>query len=115
MLNKKFLEIFSYVVLSIFSFIIIVNIGNYIKIRSSEAYDLAKTHIKSHPDLIKKTGEIKEFGKFPSGSIRFENGKTVAQIETKVIGSKLSGKVIVLMEKNNNEDWEYIRIFFNEK
>lgn len=114
MFNKKFIKIFTYVVLSIFTFIVIVNVGNYIKITNSEAYVLAKSHIKSHPDLIEKIGEVISFGKFPSGSIHYENGKTVAQIETKVIGSKLSGEVIVLMEKWPNKDWEYKRVFFNK-
>ena len=114
MTNKKFIKIFSYVVLGIIGFVLIVKIGNYIKIVNSEAYTLAKKYIETNQNLIEKTGEIQEFGKFPSGSIGYKNGKTVAQIETRVIGAKSNGDVILLMEKQPNKDWEYKKIFFNK-
>ena len=114
MFSRKFLKVFSYVVLSIVGFIVIVQVGNYIKITNSEAYPLAKSYIITNQDLIDKIGEVKSFDKFPSGNIGYENGKTVAQIETEVTGSKLSGKVIVLMEKKTNNEWEYKKLFFDE-
>ena len=114
MINKGFVKIFGFVILGIISFIFIVKVGNYIKIVNSEAYTLAKKHIRTNNEVIQKVGQIKEFGKFPSGSIGYENGKTVAQIETRIIGSKLSGDIILLMEKATNKDWQFKEIFFDE-
>lgn len=114
MLNKQFIKIFSYFILSILLFFLVVNVGNYVRITNSEAYVLAKAYIKTHPDLIEKVGDIQSFGRFPSGKIGYENGKNIAQIETNIVGMKKSGKVIVLMEKRPNKEWVYKKIYFDE-
>ncbi|WP_034230580.1 hypothetical protein, partial [Aquimarina pacifica] len=75
MFDKKIFKIFSYVVLSILGFVIVVSVGNYIKIVNSEAYSLAKPYIINNQELIDRIGEVESFGKFPSGSIGYKNGK----------------------------------------
>lgn len=114
MLNRKFIKIFCLVILSIIALIFVVRIVSYFRIVNSEAYELAKSHMRNHEDLIEKIGKVKEFSSFPSGGIGYRNGKKTAQIETDVVGSKLSGKVILLMEKKKNKEWEYIHLHFEE-
>lgn len=115
MFNKKVLKTLICTVLSISVLIIAVRVINCITIKNSEAYDLALSYVKSQPELIEQLGEIQSFGKYPRGGIGNENGKTVAQIETKVIASKWSGNIIVLMEKYPNKEWIFKTIYLDEK
>ena len=91
--------------------VIVVTIGNTIKISTSDEYDLAKEYLKNNKELIKKTGEILNFGSFPSGSIRSENGAEFAQIETEVEGKESKVEVILLMSKNPGDNWTFDQMY----
>ncbi len=112
--NKKVFKILLYTFLTILGLIFIFYLGNFIKISTSDEYDLAKKYVKSNKKLIDEIGKIKEFGVFPTGSIREQNGKKFAQIHLNIKASKESGKIILTMLKKPNEDWEYIDMKFNK-
>lgn len=101
--------------LGIIFFILIVTIGNTLRISYSDEYTLAKEYLKNNSELINEIGEINEFGQFPSGSIRSENGARYAQIETKVEGTKSTAKVILLMSKQPSGNWTFGEIYIQSE
>ena len=111
----KFFKYILYVVLGIVVFILVVTIGNTIKISNSEEYELAKKHLTNNPELIAEIGEIQEFGRFPSGGTRSENGSEYAQIETTVEGTKAKAKVILLMSKKPSDKWTFNQIHIEQQ
>ena len=92
-------------------FVLLVTIGNTIKISNSDEYELAKEYLKNNKELIKEVGEIQNFGSFPSGSIRSENGAEFAQIETDVEGEESKVEVILLMSKNPGDNWTFDQMY----
>lgn len=107
-------KILIYTVLCIFLFVIIVTVGNTIRISNSREFFVAKEYLKSNPEILEKVGEIKDFGDFPSGSIRSEDGSTFAQIEVEVQGAKSRADVILIMSKSPNSSWSYDKMLIKE-
>jgi len=107
---KTFIKYILYTAIVIGALIIIIIVGNTIKISNSEAYNVAKKEIITNNETIECLGKIKGFGRFPSGSIRMENQKYYAQLEIEIIGDLNTTKAIIYMNKNN-EDWIINEIF----
>ena len=110
----KIPKIFKYILysgLGLIIFILIVTIGNTLRISYSDEYALAKEHLENNSELIKEIGEINEFGQFPSGGIRTENGARYAQIEITVEGTKSTAKVILMMSKQPSDVWTFDEIY----
>jgi hypothetical protein len=59
-----------------------------INISNSDAFDFAKTKVKQNQVIKEKIGKVIEFGNFPYGGFRTENGEEKAQVNLKVIGEK---------------------------
>lgn len=112
-MKNKFAKYILYTAVGIIIFIVVVTIGNTIKINNSEAYSIAKNEILVESIIVEKVGKVESFGNFPSGSIKTVNGIDYAQLEIKVIGSKKEVDVVVSMEKNNAE-WVLKDIFIND-
>lgn len=114
-MKKKLIKRIIIIISSFFIIIGLVIVVSAIKISNSEAYPLAKEYILSNKEIKDKVGIIKSFSNFPSGLIDKSNGLIKAQIETYVEGSKSSGKIIVIMEKETQEtDWVYKNIYFQK-
>ncbi len=111
----KIFKYILYTVLGLVVFILIVTVGNTIKISSSEEYELAKKYLTTNSELIEEIGEVKEFGSFPSGGIRTENGAEFAQIETTVEGENSKAKVILLMSKKPLDEWSFDEIYIEQQ
>jgi len=104
-----------YAGLGLLTFVLLVTVGNTIRISSSEEYTLAKEYLTKNPELIQEVGEIKNFGRFPSGGIRTTNGAKFAQIEVDVEGSKAEAKVILLMSQQPLENWSFDEIHIQQE
>ncbi len=107
-------KILIYTVLGVFLFVIIVTVGNTIRISNSREFLVAKEYLKSNPEILEKVGEIKDFGNFPSGSIRSEDGSIFAQIEVEVQGAKSRADIVLIMSKSPNAAWSYDEILIKD-
>ncbi|MFV8226124.1 hypothetical protein [Christiangramia aquimixticola] len=115
MKNNKIIKYISYTILGILLFVIVVTLGNTVKISTSDEYALAKDYLKNNKELIEEIGEIKSFGSFPSGSIRSEDGAEYAQIETDVEGKNSEIKVILLMSKQPLDKWKFDQLYLQKE
>lgn len=112
-MKTKFVKSILYSAIGIIILIVVVTIGNTIKINNSEAYTIAKNKMLDESIIVEKIGKVESFGNFPSGSIKTVNGIEYAQLEMKVIGSEKEADVVVYMEKNNDE-WILKDVFIND-
>ncbi|MCO6164537.1 hypothetical protein [Flavobacterium sp. NRK F7] len=112
-MKAKFIKYILYTAIGIIIFILVVTIGNTIKINNSEAYSIAKKKILEENIIVEKIGKVESFGNFPSGSIKTVNGIEYAQLEMKVIGSQKELDIVVSMEKGSDE-WILTDMFIND-
>ncbi|TRO66779.1 cytochrome c oxidase assembly factor Coa1 family protein [Christiangramia sabulilitoris] len=115
MKNNKIIKYISYTILGMLLLVLVVTIGNTIKISNSDEYALAKDYLKNNKELIEEIGEIQSFGSFPSGSIRSEDGAKFAQIETDVEGKSSEVKVILLMSKQPLDNWKFDQLYLQKE
>lgn len=104
-------KLFKYVIIFIIivtALILIITIVSAIKISNSEAYEFTKNEIIKNTKVEERIGKVKSFGLFPSGEVESLN----AQIETTVTGEKGEAKIILILEKNNLDDWETKNFYF---
>lgn len=73
--------------------------------RNDASYSTAIEYIKSSEDILSVTGDIKGFGSFPSGSLRYSNGYGSADLIIHVDGSKKDVAVEVYMTKTPDTEW----------
>lgn len=104
-----------YTLLCILAFVILVTIGNTIRISTSQEFSIAKEYLKSSPEVLEKIGEVKDFGNFPSGSIKTKDGNTYVQIETMVQGVNSRADVILVMSKKSGTSWSVDDLFIKKK
>lgn len=109
-MSKGFLKILAITIIVIVSLVLVTIVVSAIKISNSDAYDFAKEQILINDKTIDRIGEIKSFGRFPSGKLR----KNEAQIETNVSGTKSEARIILILEKNEINEWVVLNYYFKE-
>jgi TonB family protein len=77
------------------------------QIKSSEAYSVAITALKQHPEAVERLGTIKETG-FPIGSFKEDaNGTGAAAYKVSVTGTKASGDYVVVLRREHSK-WRLV-------
>ncbi|WP_046759299.1 hypothetical protein [Kordia jejudonensis] len=109
-MSKKFKKIFIYTILSILAIIIIVRVGSFIRVKNSEGYDFAMKYISKNEKVLNRIGEIKSFGKFPSGYVSMKETK----VETYVYGTKKDAHIVLTVSKEIGYEWKIINFYFKE-
>ena len=85
----------------------IVGLAFY-KIGNSEATTTAEAFLKNNERLKQDIGEVKEFGRFVTGSINVSNGDGTAVLNLKVIGERKTVNASVGLMYRNNGQWRVI-------
>ena len=112
MTTKKILIIVGAVVLVI-GLIVVVVVGGIIGIAfysvgRSEAAESARYFLRTNERLKQEIGEIKDFGRFVTGSININNDSGNATINLKVIGERQTVNASVDLVYKNGQPWRVI-------
>jgi hypothetical protein len=111
-MNKKFLRVFFFVILTLIGLVLFTYVYSVINIRSSEVYVIAKKYIKENKDIEGRLGKVVDFGDFPYGGIGSENSVKKAQINLKIIGENAEADAQINLEKENSAiEWEVINLY----
>ena len=70
------------------------------------AAEAAKHFLSSSAVVRAKVGTIKDFGLFPSGSVKVNNGVGSAHLIFSLKGDKGEGRAVLDLEKPPNGDWK---------
>ena len=82
----------------------IVGIALY-GINNSDAAKVSKEFLRNNEKLKTEIGEVKDFGKFPTGSINTTNGDGTAQLNIKVIGERKEVNATVELVFRSGHQW----------
>jgi cytochrome oxidase complex assembly protein 1 len=112
MTTKKILIIVGAVVLVI-GLIVVVFVGGIIGIAfysvgRSEAAESARYFLRTNERLKQEIGEIRDFGRFVTGSININNNNGNATINLKVIGERQTVNASVDLVYKNGQPWRVI-------
>jgi hypothetical protein len=112
MTTKKILIIVGAVVLVI-GLIVVVFVGGIIgvafySVGRSEAAETARYFLRTNERLKQEIGEIKDFGKFVTGSININNDSGNATINLKVVGERQTVNASVDLVYRNGQPWRVI-------
>ncbi|MDM5329965.1 cytochrome c oxidase assembly factor Coa1 family protein [Neobacillus sp. CF12] len=78
-------------------------------LKSTEAYKVSESFLKSDKDVIKETGGIEGFGFFPTGNLQITNGSGEAIFTIKVKGKEKSLYVDVYLIKAKTIDSWFVQ------
>lgn len=84
-------------------------------IGSSEAAETAKTFLRTNARLKQDIGEVKDFGYFPSGSIKTHGSAGNASLTLKTIGERKSVSATVLMAYRSGREWRVVDAFYDNE
>ena len=109
MTTKKIVIIVVSVVI-VLALIIVLFVGGIIGmvfygISNSDAAHVAKDFLRSNERLKQDIGEVKDFGKFITGNINFNNGDGTAQLNLKVIGERKEVNAAVELVFRSGHQW----------
>jgi hypothetical protein len=72
---------------------------------NSDAAKISKEFLRKNEKLKAEIGEVKDFGRFITGSINTTNGDGTAQLNLKVIGERKEVKVTVELVFRSGHQW----------
>lgn len=84
----------------------------FYSIGSSEAADTAKTFLRTNERLKRDIGEVRDFGYFPTGSIKTEGAAGDASLTLKTIGARKTVSATVLMAYRSGREWRVVDAFY---
>ena len=109
-MNKKTFKIVGISILLLILLFFISYIISVIKISNSDAYEFAIEKISENQKVKERVGRIIEFDKYPTGKLRKNN----AQIETNLIGEKGNARIILILDKSENSEWQVVNFYFKD-
>jgi len=109
MTTKKIVIIVVSIVI-VLALIVVLFVGGIIGmvfygISNSDAAQVAKDFLRSNERLKQDIGEVKDFGKFITGNINFNNGDGTAQLNLKVIGERKEVNAAVELVFRSGHQW----------
>ena len=109
MTTKKIVIIVVSVVI-VLALIVVLFVGGIIGmvfygISNSDAANVAKDFLRTNERLKQDIGEVKDFGKFITGNINFNNGDGTAQLNLKVIGERKEVNAAVELIFRSGHQW----------
>jgi hypothetical protein len=109
MTTRKIIFIVAGVVMTLILLIIVFAGGiigfAFYQIGNSEASLKAKAFLRNSEKLKNEIGDVKDFGRFVTGSIEIHNGNGEATVHLKVIGEQKSVNASVNLVLIHGEDW----------
>ena len=80
----------------------------FYSIGNSDAANTARAYLRDNEKLKQETGEVKEFGKFVTGSINVQNGDGDARLKFKVIGERKTVDATVDLSYRTGHPWRVV-------
>lgn len=112
MATKKIIAIVLIVLLVIGTVVLIFAGGVvgfvFYSIGNSDAANTARAYLRDNEKLKQEIGEVKEFGKFVSGSINVQNGDGDARLKLKVIGERKTVDATVDLSYRTGHLWRVV-------
>lgn len=113
MTNKKIIVIVLSVitVLAVIAAIVVGGIVGVVfySIGNSDAAKVSKEFLRKNERLKQDVGDVKDFGKFVTGSINMNNGEGTAQLNLKVIGERKEVNATVELVFRSGQQWRVTR------
>ena len=109
MTTKKIVIIVVSIVI-VLALIVVLFVGGIIGIvfygiSNSDAARVAKDFLRTNERLKQDIGDVKDFGKFITGNINFNNGDGTAQLNLKVIGERKEVNAAVELIFRSGHQW----------
>ena len=87
----------------------------FYSIGSSEAAETAKTFLRTNARLKQDIGEVRDFGYFPTGSIKTQGAAGNASLTLKTIGERKTVHATVLMAYRSGRDWRVVDAYYDNE
>lgn len=87
----------------------------FYSIGSSEAAETAKTFLRANERLKQDIGEVRDFGYFPTGSIKTQGAAGNASLTLKTIGARKTVSATVLMAYRSGRDWRVVDAYYDNE
>lgn len=107
--NKKIVVVVISVVI-VLGLIVVLFVGGIVGaifygIGNSDAAIVSKDYLRNSELLKQDIGEVKDFGKFVTGNINFNNGDGTAELSLKVIGERKEVNAVVELVFRKGHQW----------
>ena len=87
----------------------------FYSIGSSEAAETAKTFLRTNERLKADIGGVRDFGYFPTGTIKTHGAAGNASLTFKVIGERKTVNTTVLMAYRAGREWRVVDAFYDNE
>lgn len=87
----------------------------FYSIGSSEAAETAKTFLRTNERLKQDIGDVRDFGYFPTGSVKTQGAAGDASLTLKVIGERKTVNATVLMAYRSGRDWRVVDAYYDNE
>ena len=114
-LVSKLLIIIAIILTFFISFFAFILLFTAAVLKNSDSYNISIAEIEQNSSIIEETGGIEDYGMFPGGTIRTQNGAGEAQLKITVLGKEHDVKVNVNLTKSPEEDWKIINLEYYPK
>jgi thioredoxin 1 len=85
----------------------------FYSIGSSEAAETAKTFLRTNERLKADIGEVRDFGYFPTGSIKTHGAAGNASLTFKVVGERKTVNATVSVAYRSGREWRVVDAFYD--
>ena len=113
--KPKLLAIIAIILTFFISFFAFILLFTAAVLKNSDSYNISIAEIEQNLSIIEETGGIEDYGMFPGGTIRTQNGAGEAQLKITVLGKEHDVKVNVNLTKSPKEDWKIINLEYYPK